>query len=196
MYTATNTTLPSGAGSGLSDDAYVGVGFSTIALLAVFVIACVLAVIPLVLCSRTMKGAMVLGGHNSMVISAACHVEPVSGTRPPSSLSMREPKPSTFGDHEQPAPRDVEPDSFEMQNLLESNSTPKNIGSDLGEEIKSGDRKHALTRISQSLIRWGVVKMPASFYQQYADVDEFMGHLGFGTQEHDVEEPVDGHWYA
>lgn len=215
-------------GSGLSDDAFVGVGFSTSALLVVIVVGCVLAVVPLVLCSRRMKDAMVLGGCNSMVISAACHVVPVSGTRPPSPLSVREggdgyapvslceptqearpPSPCSIrdaGDGYDPVPpseptqetppsqeQEAEQGAIEMQNLLELTSTYRDVPSDLGE---AEDVKDALIRISRGPVRWGVVRMPPAFYQQYAAVDEAVAHLGFGAAQHDVTEPIEGHWYA
>jgi hypothetical protein len=189
-----NKTLPSGAGSGLSDDAYVGIGFSTIPILTVFVIACILAVIPLVLCSKRMRGPMVLGGNNSMVLSAAGHVVPVSGTRPPSPLSMRE----TGDGYEQVPLREPEEGAFRnhKQSASRKSEPGRGFESELDEGDKSEEEKHALIRISQSLVRWGVVKMPVSFYLQYADMDEPVSHLGFGAREHEVEEPVDGHWYA
>ena len=38
------------AGSGLSDDAYIGIGYSTVAILVVLILVVVLSIIPLVLC--------------------------------------------------------------------------------------------------------------------------------------------------
>jgi hypothetical protein len=95
------------AGSGLSDDAYVGIGYSTIALLAILVAALVLPAIPLLLAQRTIKGPMPLGGTNSRVISAACHV-PVREEIP--AARRRRSSETTRTTMEQPMVKAREPD--------------------------------------------------------------------------------------
>ncbi|KAJ9150393.1 hypothetical protein NKR23_g3661 [Pleurostoma richardsiae] len=197
-------------GTGLSDDAYVGIGYSTMALLALFLIACVLAVIPFVICSRRIKGPMVLGASNSLVISAACHV-PVPEQVPSSveiktkqgneyqQVSMKDPERTAVA-LETPNSREVtERGSYEMQHLLgpETTSTAASgtIPSASDEEEENDDKSYTLSQVTTVPLRWGVVKMPASFYEQYAYLDSRIGHLSFGAKEHGVEEPVDGHWY-
>nr|KMM71628.1 hypothetical protein CPAG_07931 [Coccidioides posadasii RMSCC 3488] len=198
--------------SGFSDDSYVGIGFSTISILVVLLIACFLATIPFILCSKRMKGPMVLGGSNSMVISAACHLSLVSATGSMSPLAGSE---REDGYEQVPLrewPQATSPktkfftqkisqlETFEVQSLLESAQPPS------GEEQRQGEldckddigasEKVALIQMAQSRLRWGVVKMPESFYQQFSDMGEDVGHLAFGIKEQNVEEPVDGHWYA
>jgi hypothetical protein len=178
----------------------------TASLLAVFLIACVLAVIPFLLCSRRVKGAMVLGGSNSLVISASCHVVPLSAVDP---FAARETESGSEGTPLLSAPTDttmmlqersasINPgaDAFEMQHLLESSSTPRAVSPQPGGDIKSEEEKQTLTRISRSLIRWGAIKTPNSPQSQPAGHEGVPGHLGFGTMEHDIQIPIDGHWYA
>ena len=73
-----NTEQASAAGSGLSEDAYIGMGYMNPALLSIFLVLCLLAILPFLLFGRHIKSPMVLGGSNSLVISAACHVTPLS----------------------------------------------------------------------------------------------------------------------
>ncbi|KAI0022397.1 hypothetical protein F4780DRAFT_788792 [Xylariomycetidae sp. FL0641] len=63
--------------TGLSDDALIFFGYSTVAIVVVLVLAILLALLPIILALRRINGAMVLGGSSSMVISAACHFSPV-----------------------------------------------------------------------------------------------------------------------
>ena len=204
----------SGAGTGLSDDAFVGIGYSTIALLAIFVSAIVLAVIPFILASRTIKGSMPLGGSNSMVISAACHV-PVREEMPPAG-SPRGSSETTTAEQQSVSPAENEndqatyntlnlrqnsvPGTFEMEQLLSSNDpiSSDNCNNEVDENCTemAVDSERYLLDVSQKFIRWGAVETPSSLNQQYTDQGDVIGHLSFGTREHGLQEPVYGNWYV
>jgi hypothetical protein len=64
-------------GNGFSDDAYLGrlLNSENPHLLIIVV---VLSIVPIALCCFPMNGLMVLGGFNSLVISAACHCIPTA----------------------------------------------------------------------------------------------------------------------
>jgi hypothetical protein len=193
-------------GSGLSDDAYVGVGYMTTALLSLFLVMCALAILPFFLFRRRINGPMVLGGSNSLVISAACHVAPMSppllsSTRDPDRVDdqaplLKDPKQSIIAVRERGHRGDPDGDMVEMQDFLDPSARQTEMEPDVGEENKFEDERQVLTRISQGLVRWGVVKMPVSFYQQHASHDEPVGHLGFGALAHDVRDPTNGSYYA
>ncbi|KMU87412.1 hypothetical protein CIHG_05206 [Coccidioides immitis H538.4] len=90
-------------------------------------------------------------------------------------------------------------ETFEVQGLLESAQPPSGGEQRQGELDCKDDigasEKVALIQMAQSRLRWGVVKMPESFYQQFSDMGEDVGHLAFGIKEQNVEEPVDEHWW-
>ncbi|KAI1476650.1 hypothetical protein F4774DRAFT_420586 [Daldinia eschscholtzii] len=57
----------------LSENSLVSLGYSASAILALFIVGCTIAPLPLLLSLRKPKGNMVAGGSNSLVMSAACH---------------------------------------------------------------------------------------------------------------------------
>ncbi|KAK8069262.1 hypothetical protein PG994_005878 [Apiospora phragmitis] len=59
---------------GVSESATVMTGVTSEALLATFIVSCVVVISPLLFRFRTLKSQMVIGGTNSLVLSAACHV--------------------------------------------------------------------------------------------------------------------------
>jgi hypothetical protein len=149
---------------------------------------------------------MVLGGTNSLVISAACHVVPISATVSSSkgvSEDGSEQVPLLNG-HNNAIPKTQETfalsgsnhDIFELHNLSRPQSISESMSLQLRGSTKIEDEQQALIRLSQGVLRWGDVNMPTSFFRRYEDHDGIIGHLGFGGIEHDVQEPVDGHWYA
>lgn len=208
---ATNSvTFVNGTSYGLSSDAYIGIGFSSGAILLVLCIAIVLLIIPIVLAWRKYKGVMVVAGANSMVISAACHVslESIhSGnahsriTASSSLVSPREAFEATGGS--------VSQDDMEMTNLL---SPPVECQKVKGPDEHLGQAEYELVsegndtpemqmriRISQSRLRWGVVRMPAEFGERFfQDVGEevLVGHLAFGIEDQNVVTPEEGRWYT
>lgn len=59
---------------GVSSDAAIAMGYSSLAVLITFVVGCIIVITPLFFRRRKLKNEMVLGGTNSLVLSAACHV--------------------------------------------------------------------------------------------------------------------------
>lgn len=202
--------------TGLSDDAYVAIGYSTIALLAIFIAAAVLALIPIVLTRRTLKGSIPLGGTNSIVLSAACHVpnlEEKAGARshnldPDTTPTEHQMESATeeneneqITSDEPGRQQDPESGTFEMQRLLtfdaaepDKKCSDKDKDEENSSHISSTARKYLLDA-SEKPLRWGAVETPPS-NQQYTDQGDIIGHLSFGTRDHCVQEPVDGQWYA
>ena len=160
---------------GLAGNTFVGIGFSTTAILTVFIISLFLITIPVALSFKKYAGSMVVAASNSMVISAACHCSPLDDT-PPSSA---------FQDDS----------SVELQNLI-TPVQPRLRTEYTGYAIDAASERTSLMRLARSRVRWGAVRMPAAFYAQFVDIKEVVGHLSFGVPEHHVQPPEEGEWYA
>ena len=208
---AFNKPVSLGVGTGLSDDAYVGIGYSTMSLLVLFLVACVLATIPIILGARKMRSAMVIGGSNSFVISAACHVPILEEAEMALLISgdTDDFEQTTETKHSREAPPDAslqavtpydsESGGLEMHRLLESQMTTRasNTLAHLDSEIIDNPKSEmSLTEISQGPLRWGSVRLPIAFYEHFADMDVIVGHLSFGAKAHGVGEPKVGQWYT
>ncbi|KAJ6441118.1 hypothetical protein O9K51_06913 [Purpureocillium lavendulum] len=176
--TMTNNTL------GLSDFGFVGLGYSTVAIMISIVIFAITICIPILLGVWRLPGNNVIVGSNSLAIAAACHASTVSsaGGHVPSSA-----------EHE-PAE-----EGAETSGLMRVD-TP-----DPGEEAlaTSGDENNwtqdsNFVKLSRSKVKWGVVKMPPEFYANLAeDLDDIaVEHLSFGVEADMVGAPVYGKWYS
>lgn len=53
----------------------------------------------------------------------------------------------------------------------------------------------ALGSVARRKIRWGVVRMPPEWYDQFDD-ETPVEHLSFGVEEDNVAPPITGRWYA
>lgn len=63
----------------MSDSSLISLGYSTGFILVLFILCVVLIISPpLLLSLQRLKGDMVAGGSNSLVISAACHVTDIN----------------------------------------------------------------------------------------------------------------------
>jgi hypothetical protein len=83
-------------------------------------------------------------------------------------------------------------EGIEMQQLI----TRGSIISMRSEYSKGQLTKEALfEKISQSKIRWGVIRMPPDFYKDYDSADPYE-HLGFGVEGEEVLPPQYGKSYA
>lgn len=83
-------------------------------------------------------------------------------------------------------------DGIEMRRLLTENSQVT-----LRAQHSRGrlTTKNFFEKISQSKIRWGVIKMTPDFYKEYG-TERGYGHLSFGVEEEKVLPPVNGKYYA
>lgn len=192
-YWLEGTVQDSSAKTGLSADAYIGIGYSTIALLSIFVAAAFLALIPLALTAMSFKSPMPLGASNSLVISAACHVPVLEDTQsssnstaesqfiPVSSAEDNNDQAANNGPEQGPQENQVS-ETLEMQRLLTQDGRASTNGRT---EDLTLDTDRYLLEASQKPLRWGAVKTLGSCNH----------HLSFGTRDHCVEEPVEGQLY-
>lgn len=197
------------ATTGLSIDAFVGVGYSIVMVLALLVAAVVLPAIPLILASRQAKGTMPCGGSDSLILSAACHIPVLDNKpqpQPPQRFSetetCQEQTPAavitmtTLSNRSVPELQSV---AFEMQQLL--NPSEVRVGTNLpkkiDETLNSSAQNSAayLQQVSQEPICWGAINASAIEGAQDHDT-ETTGHLSFGTKNHDIQAPVVGYMYA
>lgn len=189
---------------GLTADAYIGIGFSSGAILLLLCIALLLLTIPIVLGCRKYQGAMVIAGANSMVISAACHVSLAVSSRDMSRTVP--PTPTQNSSMFKMVGRGLKKeDDFEMQNLLSQSPAANDASADSNSKL-AGSNVSGLEdnnvpemlrrmRLSRRKLKWGVVRMPFEFYERFSGADE-VEHMGFGVEEQDITPPEDGRWYA
>jgi hypothetical protein len=112
---------------------------------------------------------MVIGGTNSMVISAACHISSVTT----SATNLGD---DIGNDGMIASPPNLD-ENTENDSIGPVSSKYKPLVDD--EEMKClGQEELGLLRLSRSLVQWGVVPHPKS-YPRYNDS---VGHLSFGRR--------------
>ncbi len=141
---------------------------------------------------------MVLGGSNSMVIAAACHVAPMPDASTASPmLTCTDGARTKLQEREQVQIEQRTRGNSSRKEILGPNTNSNEIapGTDKATPLEDGaEAALILIRISQSQVRWGVAPMPSSFCERgYAYTE--VGHLSFGVEEHHISDPIDGHWY-
>lgn len=164
----------------LPEGSTVSVGYSVIALV---ILACGLLAgftLPLIWSRKRLPGVGNSVGCNSFAISAPCHVSPLSIPAPESHGSPKRRSRIDLGNDEA-----LDDNETEMALILpaEGHSTHR-------------DGEVRLEKIAQSRLKWGVVEMPPDWSSQYSEAHEQVGHISFGTNEDQVEEPAHDHWYA
>lgn len=191
------------------------IGYSLKALLIMIIASCALITLPIVFSWQKLPDGIVHVGTNSVAISAACHVSPSSGEQ--DSLSSRpfvlplarvealslshESVGSGLDDGtEADAPENQETrlmqgvEGIEMESLI--GETRLRTEPPMKENAEVSERRDdRFIRVSESELRWGVVKMPPAFYDLF-DSDVPYEHLGFGVQEDMVSPPVESKLYA
>lgn len=197
--------------TGLNDDAFVGIGWSAPALVALLAAVSVMAVIALILMSRHIKSPMPLAGNGSLVLSAACHVPILQkvgtiGSGGHASVAAKHLSVSTeevywFIDDRSTTQKNSTSASFEMVTLLPTEYGELDYTVDSNSEsciLKPQilDAEQYLLQVSQSSVRWGEVITKECGNGQYTNVKEVIAHLSFGTRQHHVEEPVNGKLYT
>ncbi|KAF6802925.1 hypothetical protein CSOJ01_11250 [Colletotrichum sojae] len=117
---------------------------------------------------RELPGYMPLVGSNSLAVSAACKVSPLS----------RAPRRSTTED--------------ETEDIELEERTPRST-----EDPEIGQTADAADDIVFYPLKWGEVKMPEDWYLQDDGAEEAIQvrHLGFGTLEDDPQPPTNGRRY-
>lgn len=196
-------------------------GVSGSAILALFVLSSVLCIALALFSFRKMSGDMVSGGTNSMVMSAACHVPAVaargkspsaqtSGAASRSSVTLRSAGlgASSISSYQQvPSIEgvDIVPDGVLSPYHFSSETAPSGTFGKQQEaeedelQLLSGavaedEEKDLLEEVATSRIRWGAISAIPSVLDGL-ETDEIVLHLGFGTEDHNVQPPCDGHLY-
>lgn len=170
-----------GNNMGLSDHGFVGLGYSPVALLAFIVVFAIAMCVPLILGLRRLPGDMVVVGSNSFAMAAACHGSTISKVKT---------------DIPEETEYDAATSSNESGNLIVEEIAMSRL-----QEHDQPDRKNqdlVLSKLAESKLKWGVVTMPAEFYEEFKEDMEVdtVEHLSFGVKEDDVRKPIYGKWYA
>ncbi|KAJ8131401.1 hypothetical protein O1611_g2221 [Lasiodiplodia mahajangana] len=159
----------------VSDSSLITLGYSTGFILLITILYIVLIICPpLLLGIERLKGDMVGGGSNSLVISAACHVTNVDVAERDSGLTE-------------------ENQSNSSTDMLLPRS--QHLDSSSAENATNEERATSLP-LSQRKLRWGAMLLPPEVLSQGALEDgRMVSHLGFGGEEHNVTPPREGNYY-
>ncbi|KAI1120426.1 hypothetical protein F5Y10DRAFT_258367 [Nemania abortiva] len=211
-----NTPYGDGGDPSLPANTAVAVGYSLTSLVVLIIVSSVLVTIPPILAFKRLPSNMTQPGSNSLAISAACHSSAISraskelATTQDSSLSRFELMPLSYAPVRTCSSVDLDIDLSSRRssgkNSLRtpgSHSTLRSWFSEnrtVGKEDGDGDEdedttRNPLRRLAQSKIRWGVISMPAEWYDEYGH-DDPVEHLGFGAEEDKPKDPVPGHMYV
>jgi hypothetical protein len=167
-------------------DSFIAVGFSTKSLITMLSLSIPLAFMPAIFSCYPLPPNTVVVGSNSLAFAAACQVSPLVGQNQPQPRQSHQ---EHTAEHQE--------DEIELQNLIEPNPGRLMRGDQASESWNQEEEREAtLLRVSQSKIRWGVVKMPSCWAEQFNRRDTEVEHISFGLPEDDVQQPVIGHWYA
>ncbi|KAK7745099.1 hypothetical protein SLS62_009963 [Diatrype stigma] len=225
-----DTTLP--------PNTAVAVGYSVLMLSVLTAVLLLLFFVPILLSLTRVPADMVNIGSNSLALSAACHVSPISYAvmerRTTPTPAKNDPSSSTtslidksggrgrstsicpYADdvgspppayHRSKAHDDIQGGSeddkgFELRRLptfelcrelLKSRATADES------LFYAASRGSGLTfgNVARRRIRWGVVRMPQDWYDQFdREHERPVEHLGFGVEEDNVAPPIPGRWYA
>ncbi|ETS78796.1 hypothetical protein PFICI_08649 [Pestalotiopsis fici W106-1] len=185
------------ANLGVSADAMVALGYSPPAIVVVFIVSVVMSIFPMAWSLRKVKGDMVSGGTNSLVISAACHAAV------PSVASSACHKRRTSRDRNSPKDGDCEGSKNDFLADDEEEYTKgggrggRGGGEEEEEEWQENREAAALLQLSRSKIKWGSVPLPSELASyMVTEGDEPVRHLTFGGLDQDVQQPLNGELYA
>ncbi|RYP16460.1 hypothetical protein DL765_005137 [Monosporascus sp. GIB2] len=144
-------------------------------------------------------------GSNSLAISAACHVSPLSyavqktpvlDTPGSSELDLFPPPYAAIELRNWTGADGYDDDrgGIHLHKTADRVSSKHSLISKTASEEDVDAGESVFAKLSRSKLRWGVVKMPPSWYEFDDEVQ--VEHLSFGVREDDVSPPVPGHWYA
>ncbi|RSL47438.1 hypothetical protein CEP53_009917 [Fusarium sp. AF-6] len=170
--------------------------------------------LPLILIWPTIKSHMPPTGNSSLIMSAACHVSvPEDLTTSPSDRPISEleiPGKSTsletiydYVFDLEASQRFRESTASGREHLIAPLSASLQPQDAFNTDIKScmskasvPDMEKYLLRVSQSHLRWGEARAQAFRSKQGIRVKDTIGHLSFGTREHDVGDAIRGRLYT
>lgn len=169
-------------------DSATALGYSTKSLFTMMTLSITLAFVPPLFGWLSLPRNTVVVGSNSLAIAAACQVSPLvgqSGEQPRARNSPSE----YMASHPE--------DEIELSHLVVPSPSLLALSDQASDSWNDEEkRKETLLRVSRSKIRWGVVKMPPSWAEQFNRRDTEVEHISFGLPEDNVQEPIEGHWYA
>lgn len=196
-------------------------GVSGSAILALFIISSVLCISLALFSLRKLSGDMVSGGTNSLVMSAACHVPAIamrskslsarrSDAASRSSITVRSTRSgaSSISSYQQvPSLEgvDIVPEGpispYHFSGKTEPSGTfgkqqeAEEDEEQLLSEVVAGDEETTLLEeVATSKIRWGAIPAAPDILDRVV-TDEVVLHLGFGTEDHNVQPPCEGSLY-
>ncbi|KAI0438838.1 hypothetical protein F4803DRAFT_569172 [Xylaria telfairii] len=155
----------------VSDRSLIEIGFSPLFFLLLFLASFSFIIFPPVFLGLfKIKGNMVAGGWNSLVVSAACHV--------PDILDGRE---------EQP---------LANENDLYSRERTRTDDAEVSISPEGGEADFKrLLDLTRRKLRWGAMELSKRPAESILHEGGVLFYLGFGGEEHDISEPKDGHYY-
>ncbi|KAI1847360.1 hypothetical protein JX266_006585 [Neoarthrinium moseri] len=200
----------------LKPDMAIAFGYSEAAILSCIVVFTVIILAPIVIGLFRMEGNTTVVGSDSAAISAACHVSTVSKISEPSDRNQtkyHQAVKSHKGDYvnkrevrfatENSGPATVVCPSDQTESVTDLERSFNQDGSELHRRDSSDDlfvlplsEDQQRLLISQSRIKWGEVEMGIEWCARYENFPQSVAHLSFGVEEDNVQEPVDGRWYA
>lgn len=158
----------------------VSVGYSVIALIVLASVVLIGLTMPLIWAQRRLPGSVTSVGCNSFAISASCHASPFAKPDSELDVALCSVSNRSHGNEELQELIGIEPSTSATDYKETSENHP--------------DRR--LERVAQSKLKWGVVRMPLDWYNSYDESYGGVGHVSFGTANDEVEDPVNGQWYA
>lgn len=126
-------------------------------------------------------------GSNSFAIAAACHVSPIVGGGVPTASTRSSEMENLQSDGGIELRRLIEPSPSRETRYSDCTTRPSKTAE---------ERRIALREVAQSKIRWSVVKMPEKWTERLRRKGSLVEHTSFGVEEDEVDDPVEGHWYA
>ncbi|KAL2292349.1 hypothetical protein FJTKL_09335 [Diaporthe vaccinii] len=164
----------------------MALGFSTKSLFTMLTLSVFMAFMPLLFGLIPLPPKAFVVGSNSHAIAAACQVSLLIGQNQPQA-----------GESYHKSTAEPQNDEFELRHLIAPSYSLLPLD-DQASNSRNDEEvwKDTLLRVSRSKIKWGVVKMPSSWEEQFNRRDIAVEHISFGLPEDDVQQPIVGHWYA
>ncbi|KAI1748328.1 hypothetical protein F4782DRAFT_517671 [Xylaria castorea] len=162
----------------VSNASFIAVGYSPGFILVVFILTLVLIILlPILLSFQWLKGDMVAGGSNSLVISAACHMTDLD-----------------YSQRNIPSPE--EPDLELVEHALYATSQNRGPSNAIN-KAETESNTHTDLNLAQRKLRWGAMSLPSQLGElALIDGGKDALHLGFGGEEHNVSTPKEGEYYV
>ncbi|KAI1120837.1 hypothetical protein F5Y10DRAFT_289156 [Nemania abortiva] len=178
----------------VSNNSLITLGYSTGFILLVLILSVVLIICPpLIFGFQRLRGNMVFGGSNSLVISAACHVTTLPGTEGASCLTEGNQSDSPRGKFCcLPVANEIIGLMVVDIPLLKSQYTESE-----SVENRTQVEKETSLPLVQRKLRWGAMVLPREVDGLATFENERMvSHLGFGGEEHNITEPEEVRYYV